>query len=416
MAENPFRIHGLVTGEFFTDRTAELTRIRDALRRPASKLLVYGYRRMGKSSALALAADQVNRQRGHAFVADLSTASTVADVSNRILQGAAAALGKRWKNVAADLAARLQATVSLTHDRASGLLLPTVSLQLRRADLEDQRATLGSVLDAVNDLARDRGVTIGLVLDEFQDIARFGGEDAEWHLRGVIQRHDFVSYVLAGSKPHLIRRMIEPGRAFYDMLDVLYFGPIDPPYFASWIEQRMRGAGVAADGVGARIIEIAGARTRDITQVARTCFDRAVASGKAEPRDADLAFADGVAERDDAFADFWQQLTPHQQNVLRALAVAGEGLTSAETSARFGLASSSAVSQALAALVDAGRLVREERGGARYEFDSPFLRGWVVSRALLDIGIALPVTYRVPAAAVVGTAAALPRRATEASV
>jgi hypothetical protein len=40
----------------------------------------------------------------------------------------------------------------------------------------------------------------------------------------------------------------------------------------------------------------------------------------------------------------------------------------------------------------------------------------VVSRALLDIGIALPVTYRVPAAAVVETAAALPRRATEASV
>jgi hypothetical protein len=69
----------------------------------------------------------------------------------------------------------------------------------------------------------------------------------------------------------------------------------------------------------------------------------------------------------------------------------------------------------LAALVDAGRLVREERG-ARYEFDSPFLRGWVVSRALLDIGIALPVTYRVPAVSAGAPAAALPRRATEASV
>jgi len=101
--------------------------------------------------------------------------------------------------------------------------------------------------------------------------------------------------------------------------------------------------------------------------------------------------------------------------VLRALAVAGEGLTSAETSARFGLASSSAVSQALAALVDAGRLIREERG-ARYEFDSPFLRGWVVSRALPDIGITLPVTYRVPAVAGLGAVAALPRRVTEASV
>ena len=398
MPDNPFRIHGIVQGEFFTDRAVEMARIRDALRHPASKLLVYGYRRMGKSSALALAVDQINRRRGHAFIADLSTASTVADVSNRILQSATTMLGPRWKNVATELVNRLQAKVSLTPDPASGLMLPSVSVQLRRADLEDQRATLGGVLDAVNALAKERGAPVGLVLDEFQDIVRFGGEDAEWHLRGVIQRHDYVSYVLAGSKPHLIRRMLEPGRAFYDMLDVLYFGPIDPAHFAPWIERRMRAAGVQCDGVGRRIIEIAGPRTRDIAQLSRTCFDRTVTEGRATPEDADRAFAECVAERDDAFADFWEQLTPHQQNVLRAIAVAGEGLTSAETSTRYGLASSSAVSQALAALVDAGRLVRSERG-ARYEFDSPFLRGWVVAHALPDIGIALPVTYRAPLSA-----------------
>lgn len=405
MPDNPFRIHGIVQGEFFTDRAVEMQRIRDALRQPASKLLVYGYRRMGKSSALALAVEQVNRRHGHACIADLSTASTVADVSNRILQGATMMLGPRWRTVATDLVNRLQARVALTPDPSTGLMVPSVSVQLRRADLEDQRATLGGVLDAVNAMARDRGTTVGLVLDEFQDIVRFGGEDAEWHLRGVIQQHEHVSYVLAGSKPHLIRRMLEPGRAFYDMLDVLYFGPIDPVELGVWIERRMRAAGVACDGVGRRIVALAGPRTRDIAQLSRACFDRAAASGRATPEDVDGAFAECVAERDDAFADFWEQLTPHQQNVLRAIAVAGEGLTSASTTARYGLASSSAVSQALGALVEAGRLVRTEPG-ARYAFDSPFLRGWVVAHAVPDVGLVLPITYRAPVDA--GLLAALP--------
>ena len=393
MTDNPFRIHGIVEGEYFTDRTAEMRRIRDALRRPASKLLVYGYRRMGKSSALALAVHQATRRGGHAFLADLSTASTLADMSNRILQSATRALGRRWKDVATALVERLQVTVTIAPDRATGLLIPTVSVALRRADIEDQRAALGRVLDAVDALARDRGTSIGIVLDEFQDIARFGGEDAEWHLRGVIQHPQHVSYVLAGSRPHLIRRMLEPGRAFYDMLDVMHFGPMDPDHLAAWLERRMRDAGVEAPGVGRHIVEIAGPRTRDIVHVALTCFDIAAPAGTATTDDADRAFAEAVAERDDAFRDFWAQLTVHQQNVLRAVAATADGPTRAATMERFSLASSSAVTQALATFVEDGRLVRRDDGGG-YEFDSPFLRAWVVRNALPDIGLVLPETFR----------------------
>ncbi len=87
--------------------------------------------------------------------------------------------------------------------------------------------------------------------------------------------------------------MVEPKRAFYNMLDVLHFGPIDPKHLARWIESRMEGAGVAAHGVGAYIAELAGPRTRD-----------------------------------------------------------------------------------------------------SYTFDNPFLRGWVVSHALPDVGLHYPITYR----------------------
>lgn len=50
---NPFRVSGVVDDAHFIDRAQELTRLRAALAEPGGKLLVYGPRRMGKTSALA---------------------------------------------------------------------------------------------------------------------------------------------------------------------------------------------------------------------------------------------------------------------------------------------------------------------------------------------------------------------------
>lgn len=49
--DNPFRIGERVSGEYFIDRAEEVKRIHRAMPDP-SRLLVYGPRRMGKSSAI----------------------------------------------------------------------------------------------------------------------------------------------------------------------------------------------------------------------------------------------------------------------------------------------------------------------------------------------------------------------------
>lgn len=392
---NPFRASGTVDNEFFTDRSTEMRRIRTALTQPASKLLVYGHRRMGKSSAIQRAVRRIGRAGGYALVADLSTSSTVADMANRLLEAATKALGRTWREAATELARRVGATLKLTPDPASGLVLPSFEIGLRRANIEEQRESLGRVLDAINDMALARDLTVGVALDEFQEIAKFGGEDAEWHLRGVIQHHQHASYILAGSKPHLIRRMLDKERAFYDMLDVLHFGPMDPAHLTRWIEHRMANAGVQATGTGERIVTVAGPRTRDIVQLALRTYDITARAGVAHPIDVDAAFRELVDDRDDLARTFWGGLTPNQQNVLRAVAVQPTGLTTSDTIERFGLTNSSAVTQALAVFVDDGRLVRNE-AGVDYRFDSPFLRGWVIVNALPDLGIMLPATYRPP--------------------
>ena len=383
--DNPFRVHGIVTDEFFTDRADELARILRALSEPGAKLLVYGPRRMGKTSALVQAIAQHEQAGGLAFVADVSTASSLVDVANRILEAAGRSLGRRWRDAVSDFVARIGLSLSLTPEPGTGLILPSLDVSLRSANLEEQRRSLAQTLDAVEGMAARRNVTVGIVLDEFQEIGRFGGETAEWHLRGVIQHHQHVSYVLAGSQAHIIERMLDKGRAFYALADHLQFGPIDPDHLSRWIDDRLGGAGVKAKGVGEAVVAVAGPRTRDIVLVARECWDNCISSGAASAGDVIEAVDDVVAAQGALLESLWMGLTVLQQNVLRTVAANTDGLTTTASLRKYGLGSSGSTTNAASALVNAGHLVK---GGSRsgYLFDSPFLRRWVEQNTLADVG------------------------------
>lgn len=391
---NPFRVGGVVRREFFTDRAAELTRIARALEEPQAKLLVYGPRRMGKTSALTAAVERVRRRGGRAILADLSTASSITDIANRILLAATHELGRKWTDVVSELVRRIGVRMTVDADQATGVLRPALHVELRRADLGEQRDALARVLDAIDALARAKGGTIGIVLDEFQEIERFGGKDAEWHLRGVLQHHQHIGYVLSGSDERLIRAMLGKGRAFYKMLEPLPFGPIDPAHLARWIEERMRGAQVRpAHDLGMAIIAAAGPRTRDIVQLSRATYDAARSRGTADAESLGDAFAHVVAEEDAPLRALWELLTPLQQNVLRAAATTVTGLTTRDVRLRFALGDTGTAHNAAKALVARGLLVRAEGGG--YVFESPFFRGWVIANALPDMGI-VRATHALP--------------------
>ena len=394
VVENPFRIHGLVEGDFFTDRDDELKRIIQTLTEPGSKLLVYSPRRMGKTSAILNAVVTVNKTGGHAFLVDLSTASTAIDMGNRILAAASKIIGRKWKNFITDVVSRLNVTVSLKPDPSTGIPLPSIDINLRGEELEKQRQTLSSVLDAINETAKDRGITVGIALDEFQEIHKFGGETAEWDLRASIQQHGNIGYVLSGSREHLIQRMVKSSGALYKLVDKLPFGPINPSHLAQWIDKRMSESGCKAHGVGKHIVQLAGARTRDIIQVARRCYDRSVFAGKASVDDAQLAFEDIIAEEHDLLYECWSALTAHQQNVLRAVAAAQRGLTTREILNKFTLGSSGTAANTVKSLTKAGHLIRQDPYTRKkintptgYDFDNPFFRSWVIRHTLSDIGL-----------------------------
>ncbi len=383
-----------MSGPFFTNREAEVDRFTAVLSEPASKLVVYGHRRLGKTSALDVAARAIREGGGHAVMADLSTATTIADLGNRILEGAARSLGRRWRELLGGLIDRFRGTLKLTSDPATGLVIPSLDVSLRETSLDAQSTTLVEVLDSIDALAADREVLLGMVLDEFQELTEIGGERVEWHVRGAIQRHQHVSYIFAGSKPHLIRRMLaSKGRALYQLADELHFGPIDPTHMADWIDERLASAGIESQGAGHACVLVAGPRTRDIVELARKCADRADTRQSVTPSDAEQAFLELINEKDDGIRSWWDGLTGLQQNVLRSVAGSTEGLTTMRTRARFSLPSSGSAVNTAKALLEEGRLVKTDNGSG-YVFDNPFVRGWVVLHALPDIGLQLPCTFK----------------------
>ena len=409
--DNPFRIGVAVRGAFFTDRADETARIADTLQEGGARLLVVGERRVGKTSVLLRSIERVQRAGGHAFLVDCGTAGSSIEIANRVLSAATRALGHDWPATVNELAKRARGRIQLGTDSGGR---PTVRFEPTLAnDSSGQQEALGAVLDALDGRAKRERRVIGIALDEVQRLtAILGGEPGEWVLRGLLQHHQHLGFVLAGSEPAVFSAMQGHGRAFYQQMSLLTIGPLEAAHFARWIDDRATRAGVKAPGMGVACLALAGPRTRDVAQLARAAFAVARSTKGTRPSrrtavwGAELArigFIDLVAEQADPFRALWEGLARTRQQVLRALAVGDVGLTTDAARRLYGLGSSGVVGSALEALRDTRVIVRSAACAAGYAFDNPYFRGWVIENALPDLGVALPTTH-VPAAKIPGSA------------
>jgi len=401
---NPFRIGVAVRGAFFTNRAVESARVAETLAEGGARLLVVGERRVGKTSILLRGIERVQRAGGYAFLVDCGTAGSAVEIANRILSAATHALGRDWAATIADLTRRTRARVQLGTDATGS---PTVSFEPTFAsDPSSQQEAIATVLDALDERAKRERRVIGIALDEVQRLtAVLGGEPGEWVLRGLLQHHQHLGYVLAGSEPAVLNAMQGRGRAFYQQLSLLTIGPMDPAHFTRWIDDRAARGGVAVAGLGAACLALAGPRTRDVAQLARAAFATAAASipAKGAPEKgaegealAEAAFVDLIAEQSDPFRALWENLARTRQQVLRALAVGNLGLTTEAARRAYGLGSSGAVGSALEALRDTRVIVRDDAAVAGYAFDNPYFRGWVIQNALPDLGMVISPTHTPP--------------------
>lgn len=392
---NPFDIGLIARGNHFADREREVERIARAFQSAGSRLVVFGDRRLGKSSTLERAAE-VARKAGHKVViVTLATATDTADAAQQIVRGVREQIGRNWRATLDGIAGRLQATMEIAPATAPGEL-PTVRFGFGLRERADQRKNLlWDALGAVNAQMQTEGRTLGIGIDEFQRIHEWGGGDAEWALKASLETHRNLAYVLAGSKRHLIESMItSKGRALWKQLDPLGFEPIDPQVMAEWIQQHAGRTGVSFSLAACDLaVSLAGPRTRDIVQLARAAWDASSHTGRGEEATMEAAMETLVQEQDALFSAQWRWLQPADQRILRALAADPDlSLLSTDALHRYRLGPKSTVSSALARLVENEVLARDD--GGRYTFDDPFFRRWVQRVALADLGLPTPPLRR----------------------
>jgi hypothetical protein len=386
---NPFEIGLRASGQHFADREVETARMARAFMEPGSKLVVYGDRRLGKSSALDRAAEEARKRGVPVAIASLATAKDSADAAQRVLAAVHAAVGKGWREGMEHIAASLNATVEIKPSAEPGSL-PSVAFGFGARDRGSEHRLLSDALDAVNTLLERRGTTLGIGLDEFQRIHEWGGEDAEWALKDVFERHRRIGYVMAGSKRHQIEAMVtKKGRALWKQVDLLAFGPIAADELAAWIAAHAGRTGVRIPLAEAdAIVRYAGPRTRDVVQLARAVWDDYGRTGEAPAGAASSSMERLVREQAALHETVWRGVSSSQAKVMRALA-AEPGLRAMSTDAaqRYGLGPKSTVSSALNALLESELLAR---AGTTYEFDDPFFRRWVQVFVLPDMGLTAP--------------------------
>ncbi|HEX7000421.1 MAG TPA: ATP-binding protein [Trueperaceae bacterium] len=382
--DNPFLIGEHVSGYHFADREEEVALIRRAML-SASSLLVYGPRRMGKSSTINNAADSARNSRPKPIVVsvDVATATNLHDVSARLLRSLFQEtrwLKLRLEDVLGGLAPRV--TVKL--DEHGGPPSFTFGIDRRTAGEEERRRAFESVFDRLSHIRETSGRPVAVVLDEFQAVRTFAGESSEWHLRDVIQRHGDLAFVCAGSQESLIHDMIGPKRAFYKMFEMLHLGPIATAVFSVWLEERLASGSGVGTGVGAELLRLAGPRTQDVVQVARQLYFKGLAAKRAvEVADVQVSFDEVGRSEEPLLRSIWNGLSAQQQDVLRVVALGVEQLYSAEVRDQYGLPGASSVHKAVEALSARGLLVREED---KVVFDSPFFLRWVRTEVASDLG------------------------------
>lgn len=383
---NPFRYQFIEERPEVINRVADRRRLLETLQVPGGRLLIHGRRRMGKTTLCKAVVGELKDAGQVVMMVDFSTATQLADLSNALLQAITSSVGKKWQDYLGDLLKALTLQLETEMDPQTGAIKIRLKPAARSAPLEEQRATFLGILNQANELAKKNGTHFGLVIDEFQELTRFEEEATLWNLRGEIQHHANMSYVFTGSRMHLIRMLLSSDRALYKMFNAIQFEPVAQEEMRFWLARRFEANGVKTlEGLD-YLLEQAETCTVDRLRLAAVCFPVAVAAGELTTVMVDRAYGAVVAEDKAFFQSDWQQLTAHQQNVLRALAEDESKLGSEAVRQRYNLPASGSTSNTLKSLAERGILYDADTAPG-YAYDNPFYKHWVHQRNRDDLGL-----------------------------
>jgi uncharacterized protein len=366
----PFSTQRIALDEYFTDREYEVARVLEAMR-GRDRLVLYGERRMGKSSVIARAAERVRSEGAVVLTADVWAMDNLDDLNRGLMQAVPGdwLVGDRLSTVLQ----ALRALVTVTVDESGR---PT--LRFSGAAASDARADerLSRILVGLDRIAATQDAPVVVVIDEFQRIEGVA-EGSGGLLRRIVQETPHLSYVFAGSIVGLVMELLGPGGPFYG-IDRLEVKAIDPDHLVAWLEHRLESHGVRVGaGATAAIYELGGPVTEYVMRLAKVVYRRGREREVVTPAVVHAAFDEVLADYAGSYELIWDPLATTKRQVLRAVAQGEQKLTAKGVMDRYEMSSSSAVTQAARALRHDGLLAP----GKPFRVSDPFFAAWIRERA-----------------------------------
>jgi hypothetical protein len=214
------------------------------------------------------------------------------------------------------------------------------------------------------------------------------GITAEAQIRSVVQQHQNVGYIFAGSNVGLMMDMTTKyRRPFYHGGDNLYLRSVPTAEFTAWLYEQFTENGFEATGSEPilRILSLAEEVPYFVQMLAHNCWDEwhHGESSKLTVGMVETVFEQTIKNLDESLKEGWNRLTVLQQKVLIAvLGGKGQRIRPEET-ARSIESPASSVRSALRALYDRGIVWDDWKlGKLRVRLEDPFFAHWIRTRAI----------------------------------
>lgn len=358
----PFRVGTTAT---FTDRAEELALVLDTMR-SRGRLVLFGERRMGKTTLLRRAAEKLEEEGATAIYVDLWQRVDAADINREILRQLPAGwlVGERAQRLLHALRGIVQLGVSQDGR-------PRLSLSGEGAR-GNARATLERILTGIDEIAARSDAPVAIVFDEFQEIEN-KVENGAPLLRGIQQASPNVAYVLSGSVLRMIRELIGPEGPLLG-IPSREIGPIPEDHLSRWIVHVLEEHDVEVEEAhGTAIVRAVHGTTSYALELANEVYRRGRDGALPAPGKVAALLPEMARAQAGRFETFWGGLHEIQKRLLMAVAGGEEHLHAAEAIEHYGLSSAGKVTYHRRQLRDAGVLMQADPP----RMVDPFFRAWV---------------------------------------
>jgi hypothetical protein len=376
---NPFRFGGIVSGEAFTDREADLLLLQRELR-DGQNILIEAPRRFGKTSLILEVKRRLQAEGIPVAYLDCMLVPSRARLADRLASAYLEAFRTPAQRAEDWLLQHLKAVrirPTLTIDERGHT---QVSFEAASAGSNHLDALLEQLFQEPETIARKgRKKRLVVILDEFQDLMELGPGLLR-QLRAVIQHQQQVSYAFLGSRQGLLHKAVhERGAPLLKMARPYPLGPLPREEFAAFLLGRFRSSGrpIAKEAVYA-LIDFTGGHPNDTQEAAHFLWEVALL-----PRSSEELVRTAIDRVLDAEAAqmtvLWHDSAPAQRSLLVALVEwGGRNIYSEEFRRHANLGAATTVQRALQTLMER-ELVDLDAKGA-YRIKERFFEEWIRRR------------------------------------